>query len=65
MTRSKKIFIAASVVFLCLLMYASYDISTKTSFPGSKPQLQERLKKKNYQEKDSIQLDTALFLEKD
>jgi len=45
MSRSKKIFALLSVVFMTLLLYASYDISTKTTFPGSKPQLKERIKK--------------------
>lgn len=43
MTRSKKIFAAFAVVFLGALFYASYDISTRTTFPGSKPQLKERI----------------------
>jgi hypothetical protein len=47
MSRSKKIFVALVVLFVLLLAYASYDISSRTTFPGSKPQLQERLKK-NY-----------------
>jgi hypothetical protein len=45
MTRSKKLFAALSVVFLIGLIYASYDIGKRTTFPGSKPQLQERIKK--------------------
>jgi len=45
MRHSKKIFALASVVFLLALFYASYDISRRTTFPGSKPQLKERLKK--------------------
>jgi hypothetical protein len=46
MSRSKKIFAALAIVFVILLAYASYDISSRTTFPGSKSQLQERLKKK-------------------
>jgi hypothetical protein len=53
MNRSKKIFIAVAIVFVLLLLYASYDIGSRTTFPGSKPQLQERLKK-NYLEADSV-----------
>jgi hypothetical protein len=45
MNRSKKVFLILSVVFLLLLFYASYDFSKRTTFPGSKPQLKERLKK--------------------
>jgi hypothetical protein len=42
---SKKIFLLLAVVFASLLIWASYDISRRTTFPGSKPQLKERLKK--------------------
>jgi hypothetical protein len=43
-TKQKKIFVLVCVVFVGLLIYASYDISRRTTFPGSKPQLPERLK---------------------
>jgi regulatory protein YycI of two-component signal transduction system YycFG len=46
MRRSKSIFIIAFVLFILLLIYVSYDISKRTSFPGSKSQLKERLKQK-------------------
>jgi hypothetical protein len=58
MTRGKKIFAAFAVIFLILLIYASYDISTRTTFPGSKPQLKERLKK-SVEEGDSVKADTV------
>lgn len=58
MTRSKKIFLSAAVAFFVLLFYASYDISTRTTFPGSKPQLKERIEK-TYLKKDSIASDSA------
>jgi len=58
MTKSKKIFLGFAIVFFALLFYASYDISTRTTFPGSKPQLKERIQdqflKKDSAEKDSI-----------
>jgi hypothetical protein len=54
MSRSKKIFLGFAVVFFVLLFYASYDISSKTTFPGSKPQLKERLK-------DQLNLKDSLF----
>jgi hypothetical protein len=50
---SKKIFLAIAGIFLILLSYVSYDISRKTTFPGSKPQLRERLKKEFKTGKDS------------
>ncbi len=31
-------------IFLIILAYFSYDISSRTTFPGSKPQLKERIK---------------------
>jgi len=37
MSRSKKIFVAFAIVFLLFLVYVSYDISTRTTFPGSNP----------------------------
>ncbi len=57
MSRSKKIFAILSVLFLLLLFYASYDISRRTTFPGPKPQLKERLKKQ-FLKKDSTQKDS-------
>jgi hypothetical protein len=46
MTRSKKIFFILSLVFVILLVWASVDIASKTTFPGSKPQLKERINEK-------------------
>ena len=43
MNRSKKIFIAFVIAFVIMLAYVSYDIASRTTFPGSKPQLKERL----------------------
>jgi hypothetical protein len=41
------------MAFLIALVYVSYDISRKTTFPGSKPQLKERLKQNFEQKPDS------------
>jgi hypothetical protein len=57
MTRSKKIFIGVSILFFAALFYASYDISMRTTFPGSKPQLKERLKEE-YVPFDSTSIDS-------
>jgi hypothetical protein len=35
MTRSKKIFAAFAFVFAIFLVFIVYDISTRTTFPGS------------------------------
>lgn len=58
MTKSKKIFLSVAVVFFALLFYASYDISTRTTFPGSKPQLKERIQN-IYLKKDSLDSDSV------
>jgi hypothetical protein len=57
MSRSKKIFFIAFGVFVLTLIFLSYDISKRTSFPGSKSQLKERLKQK-YTTEDSLTVDT-------
>ena len=57
MSRSKKIFFIAFGVFVLTLIFLSYDISKRTSFPGSKSQLEERLKQK-YTTEDSLTVDT-------
>jgi hypothetical protein len=58
MSRSKKVFLGFAIIFFTLLFYASYDISTRTTFPGSKPQLKERIQdqflKKDSTHKDSL-----------
>lgn len=58
MTRSKKIFLGGAILFFMGIAYASYDISRKTTFPGSKPQLQERIKKQ-YNLTDSLVTDSV------
>lgn len=58
MRKSKKLFVIAAIVFFVVLFYASYDISKKTTFRGSKPQLQERLKKV-YLKADSLGKDSV------
>lgn len=44
MKRSKKIFTGMAVVFVLIMLYVSYDISQRTTSPGSKGQLMERIK---------------------
>jgi hypothetical protein len=57
MSRGKKIFLVIAAVFVFLLLYASYDISQRTTFPGSKPQLKERIEKR-FNGSDSTESDT-------
>ncbi len=35
MPRSKKIFLLVSAVFLIIVLYISYDIARRTTFPGT------------------------------
>lgn len=57
MSRSKKIFLLIGFVFLAGIVYFSYDVSSRTTFPGSKSQLKERLKKQ-YLKSDSVAKDS-------
>ncbi|MGC3946617.1 MAG: hypothetical protein QM762_19190 [Chryseolinea sp.] len=52
MSKQKKVFRIIVMVFAALLIYASYDIARRTTFPGSKPQLKERIEK-NFMHRDS------------
>ncbi len=63
MSRSKKIFFVGLGIFFAALVYISYDISRRTSFPGSKSQLKERLKEK-YSSPDSMMADSLTENEK-
>jgi hypothetical protein len=54
MKRSKKIFIVIAIIFVAAMAYFGYDVSSKTTFPGSKPQLKERIKKQ-FLTNDSVQ----------
>lgn len=58
MSKTKRIFAIAFVVFAILLCYASYDISKRTTFPGSKGQLKERIEK-TFLSGDSAKRDSA------
>ena len=43
MKKSKVLFLLLAGLFLALMIYLGYDISSRTTWPGSKPQLKERL----------------------
>ena len=58
MSRSKKTFLAIAAAFFVLLCYATYDISMRTTFPGSKPQLKERLEKQ-FLDRDTLNKDSS------
>ncbi len=63
MKRSKVIFLVLAGIFFILMIWVGYDISSRTTFPGSKPQLQERLRgedaKDNSQTSDSLENSTS------
>jgi len=43
MKRSKRIFLLVAVIFIAATIVASVHISSLTTFPGSKPNLKERI----------------------
>jgi hypothetical protein len=45
--RNKKIFIIFGIIFLIILIIIAIDISTRTTFPGSKGNLQEEISPEN------------------
>ncbi|WP_267298226.1 hypothetical protein [Parachryseolinea silvisoli] len=48
-----------AIVFVLGIAWISYDISRRTTFPGSKPQLQERIKDTYLQKGDTLATDSA------
>lgn len=43
MSTNKKIFFALFVIFMLIMLWIGYDISQRTTFPGSKGNLKERI----------------------
>jgi len=43
MQKKKKIFLILFVIFMLVVLYIGYDISSRTTFPGSKGNLKERI----------------------
>ncbi|WP_187328705.1 hypothetical protein [Echinicola rosea] len=43
MKTKKKIFLLLSIIFLIIMILIGLDISSKTTFPGSKGNLKERI----------------------
>jgi len=58
MKRSKKIFLIIASIFFIGLVILGYDISQRTTFPGSEPLLKEKIFTKDSLEKDSLNADT-------
>ena len=43
MKNSKKLFLVLAGLFFLIIIYISYDIASKTTYPGSKGNLKERI----------------------
>lgn len=43
MKNSKKLFLVLAGLFILIILYISYDIASKTTYPGSKGNLKERI----------------------
>lgn len=52
MTRNKKIFLALFLIFMLIMLWIGYDISSRTTFPGSKGNLKERISTETEQKKN-------------
>lgn len=43
MKTKKRIFLLIAIIFFGAIIYISYDMSTKTTFPGAAPEIKEQL----------------------
>ena len=43
MKKSKKFFLVLAGLFILIILYISYDIASRTTYPGSKGNLKERI----------------------
>ncbi|MFT6053483.1 MAG: hypothetical protein ACJAS3_001750 [Roseivirga sp.] len=58
MNRSKKVFVVVSILFILATLAIGYDITTKTSFPGSKKLLKESIAPTEPEISDTLKLDS-------
>jgi len=58
MGKKKKIFVVVAILFIIATIIVGYDISRKTSFPGSKKYLKESIAPSEDVEKDSVDVKT-------
>lgn len=58
MNRSKKIFVVVAILFILATLLVGYDITTKTSFPGSKKLLKESIAPSEPVPSDTLKLDS-------
>ena len=59
MNKSKKIFLAFAAAFFLAMLIIGYDISKRTTFPGSKKLLIETLMPSDTVTSDTVTSDTA------
>lgn len=52
MKKSKKLFLILAIIFLGIIIYISIDIASRTTFPGSKSNLKERIAPRDTKESD-------------
>ena len=58
MNRQKKIFVIVAILFILATILAGYDITTRTSFPGSKKLLKESIAPSEPDTQDSLKIDS-------
>ncbi|ELR73829.1 hypothetical protein C900_01439 [Fulvivirga imtechensis AK7] len=58
MRKKQRLFIIITFLFFAAMLYVGYDISSRTTFPGSKPQLRERLLNGDEAPADSVSTDS-------
>lgn len=60
MRRSKRTFIIFAVLFFLILLAIGFDISRRTTFPGSKKLLPDALSPADSMKHDSLNIETQL-----
>tara|TARA_A100000171_G_scaffold33905_1_gene32283 strand:+ start:312 stop:500 length:189 start_codon:yes stop_codon:yes gene_type:complete len=58
MKRQKKIFVIVAILFILATILVGYDITTRTSFPGSKKLLKESIAPSEENTQDSLKIDS-------
>ena len=58
MNRQKKIFVIVAILFILATILVGYDITTRTSFPGSKKLLKESIAPSEPDAQDSLKIDS-------
>ena len=58
MNRQKRIFVIVAILFILATILVGYDITTRTSFPGSKKLLKESIAPSEENTQDSLKIDS-------